>query len=232
MEKLNLEAEMRSGHNTKGQLNSLRKEGWIPGVLYGRGKDTIPLVIDGKLVRQALSSEAGENAVVELKIKNGNSNENITENVMFKEIQRDILVKDRLLHVDLIRISLTEKMLVNVPVQFVGESEAPGVKEGGLVQALLREVEVYCLPASIPESLEVDISHLNVGDSVVANELVLPEGVELRTDPEETLAQVLMPRQEEEIEEEAVEDLTEEVLGEPASEEEEPSSGSEESTEE
>ncbi len=231
MEKLYLEAERRSGHNTKGQLNSLRKEGWIPGVLYGRGKDSIPLVLDVRLVRQVLSSEAGENAVVELQIKNGNSNKNITENVMFKEIQRDILVRERLLHVDLIRISLTEKILVNVPVQFVGESEAPGVKEGGLVQALLREVEVYCLPASIPESLDVDISHLDVGDSVVANELVLPKGVELRTEPEETLAQVLMPRQEEEVEEE-VEDLTEEVLGEPASEEEESSSESEESTEE
>ncbi len=203
MERIELEAKLRSGGNTKGELNRLRQKDLVPGIVYGRGKANIPVLLDGRLLRQALSSGAGSNAIVELNIKNGGAQKKpAQETVMFKEVQRSILFQDRLLHVDLIRISLKEKILANVPLNFVGESDSPGVKEGGIVQMILREVEVYCLPASIPDSLEVDISHLNIGDSLVVSDLVLPDGVELRTDPEETLLQLLAPTQEEEILEE------------------------------
>lgn len=197
MEKLTLEAQKRSGGNKKGELKSLRREDRVPGVVYGRGKDTLPVVLNGRSLRQALSSGAGSNAIIELSVINGDSQKKETETVMCKEVQRDTLVQERLLHVDFIRISMQEKMLANVPIQIVGDSDSPGVKEGGIVQVLLREVEVYCLPASIPELLEVDISSLNQGENLVSADLILPEGVELRTDPEETVVLVAAPEQEE-----------------------------------
>ncbi|NLZ28455.1 MAG: 50S ribosomal protein L25, partial [Firmicutes bacterium] len=153
---------------------------------------------------------------VELKIINGKkTGEKAVETVMFKELQRDILYSDRLLHIDFIRISLTEKILADVPLQVVGEMDSPGVKEDGVVQLLRRDVQVFCLPAEIPDFLEVDVSSLEIGDGILARELALPENIELETDPEEILAQVLMPREEEEEEEEEeevdeVEELAEE----------------------
>lgn len=229
MERLGLQAKLRSGGNKKGELNRLRKQDQVPGVVYGRGKENLPVLLDGRLLRQALSSGAGSNAIIELQIENGDSQkEKTTETVMFKEVQRDILVRDRLLHVDFIRISMQEKMVASVPVQIVGESDSPGVTEGGIVQVLLREVEVYCLPASIPDSIEVDISALNLGESLVANDLVLPEGVELSTDPEETVVLIAAPSEEVEPEEE------EEAAEEAAEEGQEPAvdEGDEESAEE
>lgn len=204
MERIALEAQLRSGRNSKGELNRLRREDKVPAVVYGRGKDTTSILLDGRQLRQALSSEAGSNAIVELGVKNGEKNkETVTETVMFKDVQKDILVSERLLHIDFIRISLTEKILANVPLQITGDSEAPGVKEGGIMQALKREVEVYCLPAAIPDFLEVDISSMNIGDSLLVKDLELPQDIELETDAEETLVQVLAPQEEAEEGEEA-----------------------------
>ncbi len=218
MERIALEARSRSGRNTKGELNRLRNENQVPAVIYGRGKETMSILLDGRLLRQALSSGAGSNAIVELGIQNGETGKKaITETVMFKDVQRDILVSERLLHVDFIRISLTEKILANVPLQTVGDS--PGVKEGGVIQVLKRDVEINCLPSSIPDSLEVDVSSLNIGDSLVAKDLILPEDIELLTDPEETLVLVLAPAQAEEVDEETTEDATGEATEESAQEE-------------
>lgn len=114
---------------------------------------------------------------------------------MVKEMQRHILQQDRLLHVDFIRISMEEEIEVNVPLNFVGE--AAGVGVGGILQVLAREVSVKCLPANIPEQIEVDISSLQIGDGISAGELQLPNGVSLLTAPEELLVQVLAPEAEE-----------------------------------
>lgn len=227
MERIALEAKLRSGRNTKGELNRMRGENQVPAVVYGRGKEATSVILDGRLLRQALSSGAGSNAIVELGIKNGEKDkEVVTETVMFKDVQRDILVSERLLHVDFIRISLTEKILADVPLQITGES--PGVKEGGVLQVLKRDVEVNCLPAAIPDLIEVDISSLEIGDSLMAKDLVLPEEIELQTDPEETLVQVLVPVQEEEVEEaEAEEEAADAAAGEEAEESAEEETGEE-----
>ena len=112
---------------------------------------------------------------------------------MFKDIQRHMMVKDRIMHVDFIRISMTDKIEVAVQLLFTGEPA--GVKQGGVLQILMREVQVRCLPAAIPEHFEVDLSDLNIGDSISTGSLDMEEGVELITDPDEPQAQVLLQQQ-------------------------------------
>ncbi len=206
MERISLTAHKRSpDHTTKGELNRARSEDKIPAVIYGRQKDAVPILLEGREFRRVLGTEAGSNVVIELSISNGKSSKSsVTETVMIKELQRDILVPERLLHVDLIRISLTEKQTVNVPLSLQGDPA--GVKEGGILQILKREIEVSCLPTAIPDHLEIDVSALAVGDSLSAKDLTLPEGVELLEDPEETLVSVLAPEREEEPEEEIEEE--------------------------
>lgn len=184
-----LEAEVRPSL-TKGMLNQTRQEDRVPAVLYGRGKDTHPLIVDGRSLRQLLIS-GGSNVLIDLKVKE--KGKKVTqETVMFKEIQRHIIQKDKLMHVDFIRISMTDKIEVNVQLNFIGEPI--GVKdEGGVLQILTREVLVKCLPGDIPETIDVDLSVLAVGDSISVNSINFAEGIELITDLEETLAQILAP---------------------------------------
>lgn len=189
MERMVLEAEVRPSL-TKGMLNQTRQEDRVPAVLYGRGKDTHPLIVDGRSLRQLLIS-GGSNVLIDLKVKE--KGKKVTqETVMFKEIQRHIIQKDKLMHVDFIRISMTDKIEVNVQLNFIGEPI--GVKdEGGVLQILTREVLVKCLPGDIPETIDVDLSVLAVGDSISVNSINFAEGIELITDLEETLAQILAP---------------------------------------
>ncbi|MEW5785106.1 MAG: 50S ribosomal protein L25 [Bacillota bacterium] len=192
MERMMLEAEVRPVMS-KGQLNQIRLEDKVPAVLYGRGKESQPLVVEGRLLRQVLIS-GGSNVLIDLKVKDKGKKAK-QETVMFKEIERHIFHKDRVTHVDFIRISMTDK--IEVAVQLIFAGEPVGVREGGVLQILLREVAVKCLPADIPESMEIDLSALSIGDSISVGSLALPADVELITDPEESLAQVLVPIQEE-----------------------------------
>lgn len=189
MERMVLEAEVRPAL-TKGMLNQTRQEDRVPAVLYGRGKDSYSLIVDGRSLRQLLIS-GGSNVLIELKVKE-KGKKATQETVMFKEIQRHIIQKDKLMHVDFIRISMTDKIEVNVQLNFIGEPA--GVKdEGGVLQILTREVLVKCLPGDIPETIDVDLSVLAVGDSINVSSINFAEGIELITDPEESLAQVLAP---------------------------------------
>lgn len=213
MDRMVLEAEKRSPL-TRGELNRLRREGKVPAVIYGRGKDTQSLLVDGRLLRQVLAM-GGTNVLIDLQIGDGAGPQ--VETVMLKEIQRHLLQQDRLLHVDFIRISMEDEIEVDVPLNFTGE--AAGAEEGGILQFLLREVSVKCLPGNIPELIEVDISPLHIGEGISAGTLTLPEGVTLLTGPEETLVQVLAPEAEEEEELPEAEEEIEE--GEAAPEEDE-----------
>lgn len=203
MDQIVLKAELRPAL-TRGELNRLRREGQVPAVIYGRGKDTQSLTVDGRLLRKVLTL-GGTNVLINLQINSEAGPEGAQETVMLKEIQRHLWQPDRLLHVDFIRISMEDEIEVEVPLNFVGE--AAGIAEGGIIQTLLREVSVKCLPVDIPESLEVDLSSLKIGDSINAGSLDLPEGLELLTAPEDPLVQLLAPEEEEKEEEE------EELLG-------------------
>ena len=192
MERLVLEAQARPSMS-KGQRKQLRGEGKVPAVIYGRGEDTLPLVVDGRSLRQVLVTGGG-NVLVDLAVK-ARGKKTRQETVMFKDIQRDIIYQDRIVHVDFIRISMTDKIEVAVTLNFIGEPA--GLDEGGVLSMVSREVTIKCLPGDIPEHFDVDISALNIGDSLAADSLDIDEKFEMITPPETVLVQVLAPMAEE-----------------------------------
>jgi large subunit ribosomal protein L25 len=192
MERLVLEAQARPSMS-KGQRKQLRGEGKVPAVIYGRGEDTLPLIVDGRTLRQVLVTGGG-NVLVDLAVK-AKGKKTRQETVMFKDIQRDIIYQDRIIHVDFIRISMTDKIEVAVTLNFIGEPA--GLSEGGVLSMVSREVTIKCLPGDIPEHFDIDISALNIGDSLAADALDIDEKFELITLPETVLVQVLAPMAEE-----------------------------------
>ncbi len=195
MERMVLEAIVRPSMS-KGQRKQLRGEGKVPAVIYGKGEDTLPLIVDGRTLRQVLLT-GGSNVLVDLAVK-ARGKKTRQETVMFKDIQRDIIYHDRIAHVDFIRILMTEKIEVAVTLNFIGEPA--GLIDGGVLSMATREVTVKCLPGDIPEHFDADISALNIGDSLAADALKVDGKFEMITAPDTVLAQVLAPMAEEEPE--------------------------------
>lgn len=199
MERISIEALPRE-KSSKGSNRQLRKKGMVPAILYGRGAVPKKIILDSSTLKKALSG--GTNVLLDLQIKGENGSSQ--ETVMVKELQRHPLQRDFILHADLMRISLQEKLEVKVPLNFAGE--ARGVKEGGVFQAQIREVSVRCLPADIPEYIDVPIDDLGIGEVITIADLKLPEGLEILEDENETVASVLAPHAEKVEAEEAVEE--------------------------
>lgn len=199
MERLNLNVQLRDTLG-KGAARSSRREGSIPAVVYGKGESS-PVSLDkGELV-QLFKKTFGEQAIVNLKFKDGGD-----RLVLMKDYQVDPVMNE-ILHVDFMEISLTEKITVTVPLTTVGEPI--GVKrDNGILQHVIREVEIESLPDNIPGSIEIDISGLEIGDSVHISDLSLPEGVTVLSDPSAVITMVVPPVVEEEVtpEEEEVEE--------------------------
>ena len=191
MERMQVTAQPRTVA-TKGQLKALRKSGAVPGIVYGKKTDPIPVTVDSKDITAILQSPSGVNTLVDLNV-DGNK-----ETVMIKELTRDILLADRYLHVDFLRISLRDKLEVQVTITLVGE--AVGVKDGGILQQQLREVTLKCLPTSIPESVELDISGLAIGESLTVADLTVPADSEFISEADEVIVSIIAPRVEEEAE--------------------------------
>ncbi|MBS4023909.1 MAG: 50S ribosomal protein L25 [Dethiobacter sp.] len=198
MERVQVKAEPRTPAS-KGHLRQLRQKGLVPGVVYGRNKEAVTVTVDGKDLAGVLGHSSGMNTLVDLAMDGGK------DTVMVKELTRDILYHDRLTHVDFIRISLEDKLEVNVPVQLIGEPQ--GVRDGGVVQQSLREVVMKCLPTAIPEMIELDVTGLGTGQSLTVADLVTTGDVEMISDSAEVVVTVLAPRvaEEEEKHEEAAE---------------------------
>jgi len=188
----------------------LRRQGLVPAVLYGRGEPNVLLKLREQDVFELLTTHT---SVVELQW------DSTTQPAQVKELQIDRL-EDRVLHADFVRISLSENIEVTVPLEVVGE--APGVEEGGVLEMQMRELEVECLPASIPENIEVDVSELEMGDSLLVRDLDLPEDVTPLDDPTRVAVGVVSPTEIEEEEEEEPEEMfaEPEVIGEEEEEEE------------
>ncbi len=168
----------------------MRKKGYVPAVVYGRGTEPALVSLDGQILRKVLSTSAGSNVLLNLQIEGESGSSGGA--VMIKELQRHPLQKDMLLHADLIRISLDEKLEVAVPLNFVGEAE--GVQGGGILQIQLREIKVRCLPGNIPQHIDVPATEMKIGDVVTVADLKLPEGVELIEEPGEIVASVTTPQ--------------------------------------
>jgi large subunit ribosomal protein L25 len=192
MERVTLEAKTREGVG-KNQARRLRHDGQIPGIVYGRGREPLPIAVDAKALGAALHTQAGRNVLIDLAIGNGDRR---AETVMIKELQRDIFRRD-ISHVDFYAIDLTHTLETPIPITFVGQ--AAGIADGGVFEVHLREVVVRCLPTQIPERFEVNISAMGVGDALHVRDLVVPAQVTVVTPPEEVVATVVVPKVVEEV---------------------------------
>jgi large subunit ribosomal protein L25 len=163
----------------------LRRGGRIPGVLYGGGSDPVSFSVDARELRLAL---AGSGAVVDLSIDGAEATP-----VILKEAQRDP-VRGETTHVDLLRVRLDKPIHAVVPLELSGVDEIPGVKEGGILEQLTRELNIEALPTAIPESIVHELGDLNIGDTLALEAIVVPEGVTLLDDLATTVASVSAPR--------------------------------------
>jgi len=184
MERIALSAEFREATG-KSVARKMRRDGRIPGVIYREGKSQ-PISLDKREVAHFINASAGEQGIVDLRFGNGE-----TKVALLKDYQVDP-VKGELLHTDFFEVSMQEAITVTVPVVAVGT--AVGVKrDGGILQKIVREVEVECLPDRIPGHIEVDISGLEIGHSIHVGDITAPDGVEITSSSDEVLFTVTEP---------------------------------------
>jgi large subunit ribosomal protein L25 len=189
--KLTVQTRTQVGRNA---IKKVRKQGLIPGVIYGAGQEPINLEVNSRQLSTVLAHAASENILLELEIIDGDNKRNSL--AMIQEVQHHPLQRE-ILHIDFHAVSATEKITAEVPIEAVGEPV--GVKtNNGLLAHILRNLEVECLPGDLPERIRVDVSNLDINDSIHVKELQLPPGVEAITDGELTVVAVSAARVEEE----------------------------------
>ncbi len=196
MERQSIKADSREAFS-KGGLHSLRLQGKIPAILYGQNLKPVPLSVDSKGLIEVVR-KGGMNALIDLQLEGNKEKSPLV--VMIKEMQTDVLSR-RILHLDLLKVDMKEKVTVQVPIRLTGKPV--GVEKGGLVEQSRRELEVKCLPGNIPEAIEVDIAALDVGNSIHVNDLKFPEGVELPHEANFVIVAVVIPKEEKPAEEAA-----------------------------
>jgi len=179
-----ISALSRSGAG-KGVARTLRRAGQVPAVIYGYGEETRACSVNKKELEKLITSRGYESALIELKLDDGKS-----QNVLIREVQIHPY-RPEVLHVDFLAVHKGEKVKLEVAVRLLGE--APGVKEGGIMEHLRHDVEIRCIPSKIPEALEFDISELGIGDGVTVGDLIVLEDVEILTDPSATIASIVPP---------------------------------------
>ena len=168
--KFELEADVRQDIG-KGASRRLRHTDKVPAVIYGAGEAPESLTLDHNKALNALSHEAFYSHILTLKVGKKN------EKVILKAVQRHP-AKPRIAHIDFLRIRADQKLHMHVPFHFLGEENAPGLKEGGAFSHLMNDVEVVCLPADLPEFIEIDASNLLLDQSIHLSELKLPKVIE------------------------------------------------------
>jgi large subunit ribosomal protein L25 len=184
-----LSAEERAPRG-KGGARKLRAAGRMPAVVYGRGQAGRSVSVDPTALSKLLhASHSGVNTLIDLKL---GASESV---VLVRDIQKDP-VSGRWIHADLYLVDLTRAIEVAVPLHLVGKPA--GIELGGILDHPLREVTVECLPRAIPDSIDVDVSALGVGDSIHVRDLTLPEGTKMLSDPDLAVASVVLPKAEEE----------------------------------
>ncbi|MCU6710855.1 50S ribosomal protein L25 [Paenibacillus sp. J5C_2022] len=192
-----MKAEGRIGKK-KSELRLMRQEGKIPGVVYGKGLDgAVNISVDEKELNALMRSNP--NAVIQLDVPESGKHA-----VMVAELQRHTL-SGMPLNVDFHRINMNEEVRANVPIHAEGQSN--GLREGGILQIILHELEVQCLPGAIPESIHADMSQLELGDSLLVKDLQLPAGVEAKSEPESVVLTILAPQKELSEEEKDAQDV-------------------------
>jgi large subunit ribosomal protein L25 len=212
--KLNVNSREGAGSRA---VRRLRRSGRVPGVLYGGGGEPLGFDADERELRHAL---AGSGAVLDLSIDGGKATP-----VVLKEAQRHP-VRGQTIHVDLLRVRLDQAITAVVPIELAGVDDAPGVKEGGILEQITREINVEALPTAIPESIVHEVGEMQIGETILLGALTPPDGVTLLDDLEETVIATLSPPR---LQSEAAEEIEAEteVVGEGGSQADEDASGEE-----
>jgi large subunit ribosomal protein L25 len=166
------------------EARRLRRSGRVPGVLYGHGADPIGFDADARDLRMAL---AGSGAVLDLSVDGAKATP-----VVLKEAQRHPLLGETT-HVDMLRVKLDEAISALVPLELTGVDDTPGVKEGGILEQITRELNVEALPTAIPESITHAVGEMEIGETILLSAVVVPEGVTFLDDAEETTVATLSP---------------------------------------
>ncbi len=179
--KLNVNSRAAAGSRA---VRRLRRSGRVPGVLYGGGSEPLGFDADERELRHAL---AGAGAVLDLSVDGKKPTP-----VVLKEAQRHP-VRGETMHVDLLRVNLNEAIHAVVPLELNGTDDAPGVKEGGMLEQITRELNVEALPTAIPESIAHEVGEMQIGETILLGALTPPEGVTLLDDLEETVIATLSP---------------------------------------
>jgi large subunit ribosomal protein L25 len=209
--KLDVSSRQAGGSRT---ARRLRRTGRVPGVLYGGEAQAVSFDVDARELRHAL---ARSGAVLDLSVDGAKATP-----VMLKEAQRDP-VRGETVHVDLLRVNLDQAIHAVVALELTGVDDSPGVKEGGVLEQITREVNVEALPTAIPESIVHEVSEMQIGDTLMLSAIRPPQGVTLLDDLEETMIATLTPPRLQTEEEQEIEAETE-LVGE-ASDSEAPSEG-------
>jgi large subunit ribosomal protein L25 len=195
MEQIQVEAFIRN-QSGKGAARTLRRSGQIPAIFYGPETRPISLYVRQMDLERIFKKHSGENLFFQVQLKGENQEESRT--AMLKELQKDP-VSRAYLHVDFYEVSLTKELEVEVGLRIVGKSK--GVEKGGMLQEARRDLQIRCLPRNIPEYIEVDISGLDIGDSLHVRDLHLPEEIRVLNDLQTTIISVVAPIEEKVAEE-------------------------------
>jgi large subunit ribosomal protein L25 len=210
MATIQLDSKVRT-QTGKGASRRLRTEGRLPAIFYGPEAEPIMLSIEYLQLKKILKGKAAENIIVDLQIdSNGRSQ---SKKVMIKELQRDPVTRDYL-HVDFFEISMGKEIEAIIPIQLV--NTPLGVTKGGLLQHIRRELSVSCLPKDLMEKIDIDVSGLDIGDSLHIRDITFPAGLNSTEDDDFTIATVVAPTitaEPEEVEAEEVEEIESEEIG-------------------
>ncbi len=195
MEKFELAGNLKS-KTGKGAAKQLRRDGLIPGIVYGE-KENLMVTVNQKDF-STLRRKAKANALLQLK-----TDDNKDRMVVIKELQKDVLTRE-ILHIDFLTVSMDKKIKISVPIEETGTPI--GIKMGGILTHLLREIKAECLPGNIPQSIKVDISNLEVGQTLHIRDIEIPEGTTVLENPDETICVVKLPEAEKSKEAEEAEE--------------------------
>ncbi|MCC6759260.1 MAG: 50S ribosomal protein L25 [Candidatus Omnitrophica bacterium] len=193
MQQIDLDVQVRDQIGT-GKVRSIRRENFVPGIVYGSKKEPTPVKVSRKAYERIRREHHGEAVIFRLNVLQGDKK--LRDYAAIVKEEQHHPVSDQVIHIDFNRISLTDKITVKVAVHAVGEPV--GVKrDGGSLEHVIWELDVSCLPTQIPHHLEVEVSKLEIGDSIHVRDLVLPEGVTTKNDPDSILVKVVPPMKEE-----------------------------------
>jgi large subunit ribosomal protein L25 len=192
------------------EARRLRRDGNVPGVVYGGGDEPVSFQVSARSLRQVL---ANAGAVLDLTIEGGSASPVVVKDLVRHPVSGDTV------HIDLLRVRLDQKIQAMVQLELVGAEDSPGVKEGGVLEQVTRELNIEALPNDIPDSLSHDVSGLQIGDTVTLDALRPPGSVVLLDDPETTIATLSPPRLQVESDDEIEQETAVVGEGEPAAEE-------------